>query len=247
MRRPCKALTIQGSPRPSETNSQASVSRRSLSTLLATSITGVPARTSTRATSSSSLVTPTAVSTTCSTRSADATARAAWPVTFASRESPPSSQPPVSTTTKVRPFHSASSSTRSRVTPGFSSTTAARRPTMRFTSVDFPTLGRPTMATTGVRPPVGVGPAPFCRARPSRRTGVTVRRRSSGRSQGNTAARRPSRRDRRWRRCRRSLLRGARMRSEYPSLGTTSTGTGSSATVMPSRKRPSDRHTSGRR
>ncbi len=34
-----------------------------------------------------------------------------------------------------------SSSLRSRVTPGFSSTIASRRPTMRFTSVDLPTFG----------------------------------------------------------------------------------------------------------
>ncbi len=36
-------------------------------------------------------------------------------------------------------------------------------------------------------------------------------------------------------------------RSEYPSLATTSTARGRSATVEPSRKRPSDRHTSGSR
>ena len=41
---------------------------------------------------------------------------------------------------------------RSRVTPGMSCTTAARRPRMRLTSVDLPTLGRPTMATTGSGP-----------------------------------------------------------------------------------------------
>src|SRR3712207_9018550 len=41
---------------------------------------------------------------------------------------------------------------RSRVTPGVSWTTAARRPRIRSTSVDLPTLGRPTIATTGSGP-----------------------------------------------------------------------------------------------
>ena len=36
---------------------------------------------------------------------------------------------------------------RSRVTPGSASTMAARRPTRRLNRVDFPTLGRPTIAT----------------------------------------------------------------------------------------------------
>jgi hypothetical protein len=64
--------------------------------------------------------------------------------------SPGRSQPPVSTSTNARPFHSATSSRRSRVTPGRSSTIAARWPTMRFTSDDLPTLGRPTTATRGM-------------------------------------------------------------------------------------------------
>src|ERR1044071_6518842 len=38
---------------------------------------------------------------------------------------------------------------RSRVTPGLSCTTASRRPRMRFTRVDLPTLGLPTTASTG--------------------------------------------------------------------------------------------------
>ena len=44
------------------------------------------------------------------------------------------------------------SSLRSRVTPGSSWTIASRRPTMRLTSVDLPTFGRPTTATTGFGP-----------------------------------------------------------------------------------------------
>jgi hypothetical protein len=56
---------------------------------------------------------------------------------------------PVSTTVKRRPSHSALYETRSRVTPGVSSTTASRRPMMRFTRADLPTFGRPTIASTG--------------------------------------------------------------------------------------------------
>ena len=59
------------------------------------------------------------------------------------------SQPPVSTSVKRRSFHSPLYVTRSRVTPGVSSTTASRRPRMRFTSADLPTFGRPTIAITG--------------------------------------------------------------------------------------------------
>ena len=62
------------------------------------------------------------------------------------------SQPPVSTTVNARPAQLASYDTRSRVTPGTSSTTASRRPMIRFTSVDLPTLGRPTTARTGIGP-----------------------------------------------------------------------------------------------
>jgi len=43
----------------------------------------------------------------------------------------------------------ASAYCRSRVTPGTSSTMARRLPTIRLNSVDFPTLGRPTSATSG--------------------------------------------------------------------------------------------------
>src|SRR5690606_10166365 len=43
----------------------------------------------------------------------------------------------------------ASPSRRSRVTPGWSSTSASFLPTRRLNSVDLPTLGRPTMATVG--------------------------------------------------------------------------------------------------
>ena len=95
------------------------------------------------------------------------------------------------------PSHSASTILRSRVTPGWSSTMATRLPTVRLTKVDFPTLGRPTTATTGAS--------------------ITDRSRSRAR------------------------------RRAMPSVGTTSTGRGRSAGVVPSRKRPSDRQTSGSR
>src|SRR5205823_10217223 len=57
------------------------------------------------------------------------------------------STPPVSTNRNRCPFHSATSSLRSRVTPDVSCTTAAREPVKRLTSVDLPTFGNPTIAT----------------------------------------------------------------------------------------------------
>ena len=92
---------------------------------------------------------PTCASTTKSTTSASSIAISAPAVIFSEMPSGLTSQPPVSIKTKVLPFHSASYLTRSRVTPGVSSTMASRRPIIRFTSVDFPTLGRPIIATLG--------------------------------------------------------------------------------------------------
>src|SRR6056297_57330 len=57
-----------------------------------------------------------------------------------------SSRPAVSITVKRRSPSLASPSRRSRVTPGWSSTSARRLPTRRLNSVDLPTFGRPTMA-----------------------------------------------------------------------------------------------------
>ena len=152
--RPCIADTPTGSPSPSRANAKTSASRRSSSTLFTTTSTGFAARRSTLATWSSSSVMPTVTSTTNSTRSASAMARSACLLTCRVSAPGPSpagvaNQPPVSTTTNSRPFQSATSSLRSRVTPGCSSTIASRRPTKRLTSVDFPTFGRPTTATTG--------------------------------------------------------------------------------------------------
>ena len=70
-------------------------------------------------------------------------------VIFSEIPSGATSQPPVSIKIKRRPFHSASYFTRSRVTPGVSSTIASLLPIIRFTNVDFPTFGRPITATLG--------------------------------------------------------------------------------------------------
>jgi len=55
--------------------------------------------------------------------------------------------PPVSTSLNILPFHSTSSYLRSRVIPASKSTIAERLRHKRLKSVDFPTLGRPTMET----------------------------------------------------------------------------------------------------
>ncbi len=147
--RPWSAVTANGSPKPSDTNVQMSPRRDSLSTLLATSSTGRLARRSHSETFASSSVTPTVASTTNTTASASRTARSDCALTFASSDDPPGSHPPVSTTVNSVPCHSASNDLRSRVTPGSSCTIASRRPTSLLTSVDLPTFGRPTIATTG--------------------------------------------------------------------------------------------------
>src|SRR5262245_61458459 len=58
-----------------------------------------------------------------------------------------SSRPAVSTTVKSRSPRWPAPKRRSRVTPGWSSTSASFLPTRRLNRVDLPTLGRPTMAT----------------------------------------------------------------------------------------------------
>ena len=151
--RPCRALTGAGSPRPNDISSQMDASCTRSSTLLATTITGLSADRSNPATRASSSVTPTVASTTNSTASASRMAFSLCRLTLSSSVSPPAIQPPVSTSVKSRPCQDASTSLRSRVTPGRSSTIASRRPRIRFISVDLPTFGRPTMATTGVIDP----------------------------------------------------------------------------------------------
>ena len=100
--------------------------------------------------------------------SASARACSAWWLTLASSVVPPASQPPVSMMENGTPIHSAVSTLRSRVTPGSSSTTAARSPTMRLTRDDLPTLGRPATTTMGSVTKVGTAhaahPAPERRA-----------------------------------------------------------------------------------
>src|SRR5262245_29647291 len=59
------------------------------------------------------------------------------------------SSPPVSTSRTFRPSISVVAATRSRVTPGRSSTSARLERRSRLKSVDFPTFARPTMATIG--------------------------------------------------------------------------------------------------
>src|SRR5947209_13277117 len=80
--------------------------------------------------------------------------------------------PPVSIKRIVWPFHSHSSSLRSLVTPGCSWTTASRPPQSRLISVDLPTFGKPTTATTpAIRRVSGASPEAIassprrCRAR----------------------------------------------------------------------------------
>src|SRR5512144_2347101 len=124
------------------------------STLLAASTTGFFALRRILTTASSASVMPTVASTTNSTASAALTATSACAAMRSARPRASGSHPPVSTTVKARPFQVASYDTRSRVTPGTSSTTASRRPRIRLTSVDLPTLGRPTTANTGSGPVV---------------------------------------------------------------------------------------------
>ena len=159
--RPCRALTAAGSPRPSASISQLAASCTRSSTLLATTITVSARPRNSAATRSSSSVTPTVASTTNSTVWASAIAFSLWRLTWSSSESPPASHPPVSTSMKGRPRQEAATSLRSRVTPGRSSTIASRRPMIRLRSVDLPTFGRPTIATTGIMPaPPGARPRP---------------------------------------------------------------------------------------
>ena len=203
-------------------NSHISFSRRSLSALFATTITGVCVRRIQLAIVWSSSVSPTEASTTNSTTSASFTAASTCRLTFASSASPPGIQPPVSTTWNGMSSHSASWSLRSRVMPGRSSTIASWWPTTRLNSVLLPTFGRPMMTTVGRR-----GGAATSVSSPDRRvSGV-----------GSLAIRVSV-----------SQCSFRALRSEMPSVGTTSTMRGSSSIVIPSRNRPSsDRHTSGSR
>ncbi len=149
--RPWLAEIAYVSSQPSEWNSAPSSSRFSLSALLTATITGAVARRRIVAASRSAGVIPVAASTTNTMTSACEIARRACSWTRISiGSSGSSSRPPVSTTMKRRPFHSASPYRRSRVVRARSSTIAVRPPTIRLKSVLFPTFGRPTIATIGI-------------------------------------------------------------------------------------------------
>ena len=147
--RPCSAETNFGSPSPKFHNPCASASSFAPSTLFAASTTFfLDLRSKVNRDSSSSRA-PTWASITKRTRSLSAIAASDPAVIFWEIPSGLTSQPPVSIKIKRRPFHSASYLTRSRVTPGVSSTIASLRPIIRFTRVDFPTFGRPITAIFG--------------------------------------------------------------------------------------------------
>ena len=94
------------------------------------------------ASSSSPGVIPCRASTTKRTRSASSIAvRACFAIDGLNGSVARSSTPPVSMSRKCLPFQSASSSLRSRVTPGVSCTTAWRVSVSRLISVDLPTFG----------------------------------------------------------------------------------------------------------
>src|SRR5258706_4103909 len=131
-------------------NSAASASRWVLSTLFTATRTGAFAVRRSSAASWSAGVMPLTASTTNRITSASRIARRACSWTRISIGSSVStSRPPVSTMTNRRPFHSMSPYIRARVVRARSSTIAWRLPTKRLKIVDFPTLGRPTMARTG--------------------------------------------------------------------------------------------------
>ena len=145
---PCSAEIGIGSPSPSLCRSSARLSCVGSSILLAIKSTGLRARRRMSATSSSPGLTPARASTTNRTRSASVIASLACAaIDRVSGEESAMSTPPVSTSKKRCPFHSPTSSLRSRVTPEVSCTTAAREPVRRLTSVDLPTFGKPTIAT----------------------------------------------------------------------------------------------------
>ena len=185
--RPWMALTGQGSPRPSETNSQAAASRPASSTLFTTSSTGAPVRRTTRAAARSSSVTPTVTSTTKQHQ----VGLGHGPLGLLAHlgvEGVAPGQPaagvdqaegdavPLGVERPCGPGSPRASS----------STTAARRPTMRLTSDDLPTLGRPATTTTGSRrfsAPWGTDATGAQREPPARRPAVASGTTSTGQRQ----------------------------------------------------------------
>ena len=137
---------------------------RTLSILLTTTMTGLPLLRSMSATSSSSAVRPWRPSTKKRITSHVSTAISAWRrICVSSGSSLRGSIPPVSMSVNLWFCHSQSAYTRSRVTPGVSSTMAMRLPAIWLKKVDLPTFGRPTIATNGLAicpPPQSPGAVP---------------------------------------------------------------------------------------
>ena len=148
---PWIALTGKIFSKPSRENSATAPSSRCVSTLLTATRIGLPLVLNFAATSRSSGTMPSCTLTTrmialAASMAISTCSSAALTITssdFSRRNRP---MPPVSTSENDFPFHSASTLTRSRVTPGWSCTMAMRRLTMRLNSADLPTFGRPTMA-----------------------------------------------------------------------------------------------------
>jgi hypothetical protein len=96
----------------------------------------------------SSGVRPSRASNTSRETSASSIASSVWARMRDSRlSSVTSSKPAVSISSRSRSPRRPWAKRRSRVTPGWSSTSASLRPARRLNRVDLPTLGRPTMAS----------------------------------------------------------------------------------------------------
>ena len=120
------------------------------SILLTARNSGLPVRCSRRASSKSGPASSLRPSTTTMMAAASSNAnRACRKISEGIKSSSSGTIPPVSTSRKKFPSHSASEYSRSRVIPGSSPTIARRRPVMRLNNVDLPTFGRPTMHSTG--------------------------------------------------------------------------------------------------
>src|SRR5210317_1725056 len=120
------------------------------SILLATNHTGLSVRRNMLATVSSDADTPLVASTMNRTASASSIAARDCSAIAASIPASPPVNPPVSITRNGCPDNSARPYFRSRVKPAKSATKASRLRVKRLNKVDFPTLGRPTSAMTGV-------------------------------------------------------------------------------------------------
>src|SRR5262245_14274807 len=136
-------------------------------------MTGRSLRRRTAAISASSGVIPARPSTTNKMRSASSIATITWARTPATRSDVGwGSKPPVSTTAACHRSKATVPYRRSRVTPGTSRTRDLRWPTSRLKRVDFPTLGRPTMAMIGRTVDLLLcGPASVAHERPEERRG----------------------------------------------------------------------------